>query len=94
MFKKIWLKYLLGCAIGFAAAFVLQGYNNRAVEIIEYISELTVNVGKYSLIPLLFFTMTVSVFELREEKRFWRVALKTLIISVITTVGLMVLGLV
>ena len=94
MFMKIWLKYLLGCAIGFAAAFVLQDYNNRAVEIIEYISELTVNVGKYSLIPLLFFTMTVSVFELREEKRFWRVALKTLIISVITTVGLMVLGLV
>ena len=91
---KIWLKYLLGCAIGIAMAFVLQGDNNQAVEIINYISDLAVNIGKYSLVPLLFFTMTVSVFELREDKSLLRIALKTIIIAVITTVGLMILGLV
>ncbi len=89
---KIWLKYLLGCIIGIAAAFIIPAESELFNSAMSYISTLTINMGRYALVPLLFFTMTVAVYELYEEKKIFSIAIRTTLFTVISTIFLTILG--
>lgn len=91
---KIWLKYLLGCILGIAMVIILQGSNEKAVEVINYISQFTIRAGKFALMPLLFFTMTVAIFELRDNHILLKTAFYIGLISIATTVGITLVGLI
>ena len=89
---KIWLKYILGCALGIVLSFILQSSNQAAVAVVQYLSDFSLSAGRYALLPLLFFSMTVAVFEIRESKALLRTAFNCVIIALITTAGFTVLG--
>ncbi len=89
---KIWLKYILGCALGIIMSLILQSSNQSAIAVVQYLSDFSLSAGRYGLLPLLFFSMTVAVFELRESKALLRTAFNCVIIALITTLGLTVLG--
>ena len=89
---KIWLKYILGCALGIILSFILQSSNQAAVAVVQYLSDFSLSAGRYALLPLLFFSMTVAVFEIRESKALLRTAFNCVIIALITTAGFTVLG--
>lgn len=90
---RIWLKYLLGCALGIVMSIILQGTNENAIKIVENLSTLALRTGKFALVPLLFFAMTVAVCELRENKKLLKTAVYVVGITIVTTLGLTLLGL-
>ena len=51
---KIWLKYILGCALGIVLSFILQSSNQAAVAVVQYLSDFSLSAGRYALLPLLF----------------------------------------
>ncbi|MEI6875715.1 MAG: cation:dicarboxylase symporter family transporter, partial [Spirochaetota bacterium] len=69
---KIWMKYLLGALIGIAIALVLPASDAGSAKILSTIAGLAIRIGRYALIPLIFFSLPVAVFELNEDKEFWK----------------------
>ncbi len=83
---KIWIKYLTGVLIGLAFALVAPHQNAVFAEITEFLSSLVVHFGRYSLYPVLFFSFTIGVYELRESKSLFKLGGITTAIIIITTI--------
>jgi Na+/H+-dicarboxylate symporter len=87
---KIWLKYLIATIVGVAAGLIIpMGDGN----ILDAVADVSMNIARYALLPLVFFSVAVAGFELHEEKRLSRVWLKTVLYSVATVFFLTLVGL-
>jgi Na+/H+-dicarboxylate symporter len=91
---KIWIKYLAGIIIGAAFALIVPQQNAAVSSVIQYLSDIAVQFGRYSLYPVLFFSFTIAVYELRESKSLFRLGAITTAIIIITTIMLAVTGLI
>lgn len=91
---KIWIKYLAGVLIGIAFALVAPHQNASFASIVEYLAELAIQFGRYSLYPFVFFAFSLAVFELRENRTLLRLGALTSGVIIITTILLAVTGLV
>ncbi len=91
---KIWIKYLIGVLIGLAFAFIAPHQNPLFAEGARSLSELAIQIGRFSLYPVLFFSFTLAVFELRDSRTLFRLGLVTAGIIIITTLLLTVTGLI
>ncbi len=74
---KLWLKYLIGAALGLAAALILPLDSLRAQAALSFITDLIIRIGRYSLLPLLFFSGIMAVYRMREDNLLSRVSLWT-----------------
>ena len=74
---KIWIKLLAGGTIGVLLAYFLP--ETATEDIFTYLSELIINIGRYALYPLVFFSVAVGTFELRQEKRVLKVLGRTIL---------------
>lgn len=91
---KIWIKYLAGIAIGIAFALIAPARNETFNEAVRVLSELSIRFGRYSLYPVLFFSFTIGVYELRESRSLLKLGTFTSLILIITTILLAVTGLI
>lgn len=91
---KIWIKYLLGCILGIISALLLPTDNLVLQKAIAYLTDFAIRFGRYMLLPLLFFSMTISVCNLREENKLLKVFLQTIVVIVLSSFLLMIIGLV
>ena len=91
---KIWIKYLAGVLIGIAFALVAPHQNASFASIVEYLAELAIQFGRYSLYPFVFFAFSLAVFELRENRTLLRLGAIASGVIIITTILLAVTGLV
>ncbi|MBU0926986.1 MAG: dicarboxylate/amino acid:cation symporter, partial [Spirochaetes bacterium] len=87
---KIWLKYLIAAVIGAAAGLVIPLGDGS---VIDAVAGIALNVGRYALLPLVFFSVAVAAFELHEDKRLHRVWFKTAGYSIATVFVLSLVGL-
>ena len=62
---KIWIKLVLGITIGTILGYIFP----QARQGWEFWSRLILNVGRYSLYPLLFFSLPLAILDLRKEKK-------------------------
>ena len=91
---KIWIKYLAGIIIGIAFALIAPQQNVAFTAITQYISDFAVQFGRYALYPVLFFSFTIGVYELRESRSLFRLGAITTAVIIITTLLLTVTGLI
>jgi len=85
---KLWIKYLLGIALGILASFVLPQH------VVEVLSDFSIHLGRYALMPLLFFSISVAVFRLHTEKKsisagFWIIGTAIALSFLIMLTGLL-----
>lgn len=90
---KIWIKYLIGILAGIAFALVSPQQNPLFSGIIQNLSRLAIQFGSYSLYPVLFFSFTIGVYELRESRTLFKLGTITALIIIISTILLTVTGL-
>lgn len=81
---KIWIKYLIGILLGTVLAVFANTGSELFNSSVEFMSNLAVQFGRYSLYPVLFFGFTVSIFKLRESKSLLKLAVFVSIFIVIT----------
>ncbi|MCF7928934.1 MAG: cation:dicarboxylase symporter family transporter [Spirochaetales bacterium] len=65
---KVWIKFIIGAAAGILLSTVIEGETARRV--VTYLQELIINIGRYALFPLIFFSLASAVSELRHDGRF------------------------
>ena len=91
---KLWLKYLIGIGVGLVLALILPPSSVQSQATLDFIVDLVIRVGRYTLVPVLFFSVAVSAFKLRDEKQLYRTTAWTLGVIVASSLGLMLLGLI
>ncbi|MCK5152945.1 MAG: dicarboxylate/amino acid:cation symporter [Spirochaetales bacterium] len=87
---KIWLKYLLGITIGIILGIFIPPGNIIFEDTLKFLNELIINIGRYTIFPIVFFSIGYGTFKLKQEKRISSIYLKT-IAYIITSSTLLVL---
>ena len=64
---KLWLKYLIGAALGLAAALILPLDSLQGAAALSFITDIIVRIGRYTLLPLLFFSGIMAVVRMSED---------------------------
>jgi Na+/H+-dicarboxylate symporter len=72
IFMKIWLKCLIGAALGTLLAFAIPQNAVSIRNIIEFCSTITVRIGRYMVVPLVFTGGVSAVFVLRDSKMLFK----------------------
>ncbi|MCR4790572.1 MAG: cation:dicarboxylase symporter family transporter [Treponemataceae bacterium] len=91
---KVWIKYLIGCVLGIIAGIFLPGDNALIQRIVSVLTDFSIHFGRWTLIPTIFFSMTLSICNLREEKKLVKVTLQTVISILITSLAFTIIGII
>ena len=90
---KVWIKYLIGLALGVLAAFILPTDNTAFANAVAFLTELFIRVGRYVVVPLIFTSAIVAVCKLRTSKNLLKTTGITVLIIVASTLILTLVGL-
>ena len=90
---KVWIKYLIGTALGLIAALILPLNIPQVELIVSSFSEFAVRFGRYALVPLVFFGAAMAMYNLRVRKLITRTCVWTALAIMGTTLVLVTLGL-
>ncbi len=96
---KLWIKYILGIILGLAAAIILPAQSPAVNATFAALSEFAIRFGRYSLLPLLFFSVSSAVFTLRMKRSLiktglWSLALISASSAILTILGILTILLV
>jgi Na+/H+-dicarboxylate symporter len=90
---KVWVKLLTGAILGVVLGFVLPFEESpQFVNAIAFLSQLALRVGRYVAPPLVVFSLTVAIYELRQQGQFWQLVGKSLLVMLATSVIVLSFG--
>ncbi|MCX7786743.1 MAG: cation:dicarboxylase symporter family transporter [Spirochaetes bacterium] len=88
---KIWFKLLLGTILGSVLGFVLSPGGNGAV-LVQHLGRVSLHFGRYLVMPIMFFSLVVAVYELRLQRKVLQTFRLALFYGASMTAGMVVLG--
>ncbi|MDR2376969.1 MAG: cation:dicarboxylase symporter family transporter [Treponema sp.] len=74
---KVWIKLFLGALVGILIARFLPQDNGYIAGIMDWLEKLALRIGRYAVIPLLVFSLTIAVYNLRQDGRFWSLVVRS-----------------
>jgi Na+/H+-dicarboxylate symporters len=77
---KVWVKLLIGSILGMAIGFLMPAGNADVISFFQWLQKLAIDVGRYAVVPVLVFSLTIAVYELRQDNQFIRMILKNSVI--------------
>ena len=89
---KIWVKLLIGSALGFVLGFLFPLPAHGQVSLWTQIGDFVLSLGRYALFPFVFFSVAVALDNLRRDRKLWRVMLRSLAYMAITSFVLVLVG--
>jgi len=90
---KVWIKYLIGIALGLIVALILPVDNSTMAGVLSFLNELVIHIGRYVVVPLIFCTTIVSFNKLRSSKLMIKTTIWTFSIIIISSLLLTLVGL-
>jgi len=90
---KIWIKILIGTILGVLLGIFVPGAE-KAVELFAFVNRLFIQIGRYVVFPLVFFALVAGTYELKREKKIFRVYGRTILYLLLAAVLLIIVGMV
>lgn len=88
---KIWLKLLIGTIAGiFAGLFLPDAWSE--IKLIEQLSTVAINIGRYILFPLVFLSVVTGIHTLIQKKKVMGVISRSVLYMIITSALLSIFG--
>ncbi|MDR1898546.1 MAG: dicarboxylate/amino acid:cation symporter [Treponema sp.] len=92
---KVWIKLLIGSLLGILVGFFLPADNQSLVSAITWLEALAIRIGRYAVVPILFFSLTIAIYELRQDGQFWPLVCRSFLVIIgsslfIITAGILV----
>jgi aerobic C4-dicarboxylate transport protein len=72
---KVWVKLLIGSILGITLG-LLAHENQRLIEVLVWLEQFVLRIGRYAVIPMLVFSLTIGIYELWQDRQFWPLVLK------------------
>jgi Na+/H+-dicarboxylate symporter len=91
---KVWVKLLIGSILGMTIGFLLPADSQSLLSAFQWLEKLAIGIGRYAVVPVLVFSLTVAVYELRLDEQFWPMILKNFIVIVGVSIFVIFLGIV
>lgn len=89
---RIWIKLLVGGIIGIALGLVLPLREGTTAQTFSVISDVVLNIGRWVIFPLVFFSVAVATHELRQDKHVLAVYGRTIGYLAASTAILVIFG--
>jgi aerobic C4-dicarboxylate transport protein len=89
---KVWLKLLLGAAVGVALGLLLPLPTRADGSLLVQINEFILSLGRYALFPLVFFSTAVALSDLHRDKKLWGTLARSLVYMALATIILVLVG--
>lgn len=90
---KVWLKLLIGSLLGVTLGLLLPHDNQAVISALAWVEILAIRIGRYSLAPVIFFSLAVAVYELRQDNRMWGLVFRAAALIIGSSVLLVFFGL-
>jgi len=90
---KVWVKFLIGTVLGMTIGFLLPNTESVTSSLI-WLEKLALGIGRYSVIPVLVFSLTIAVYELRMDGQFWSMVLKNFILIAVVSILVIFTGII
>lgn len=91
---RIWIKLLLGGIIGLALGLFLPTAEGGTANTLSVITQIIINIGRWVLFPLVFFSLAVAIYELQQDKKVLAVVGRSILYLAATTAMLVIFGIV
>ncbi|MCD6122601.1 MAG: dicarboxylate/amino acid:cation symporter [Spirochaetales bacterium] len=88
---KVWLKLLIAVIIGVLLGIFIPLSDSGKI-IFDFLSKLSIQIGRYTIFPLVFFSIVMGTYELRHERKLFAVYSKIVIYLVLSAVLLVLVG--
>ena len=82
---KVWVKYLIGSILGITIGFLLPE-SESVYSALLWLEKLGLGIGRYAVIPVLVFSLTIAIYELRMDDQFWSMVLKNFLVIITASV--------
>ena len=89
---KVWLKLFIGALFGIFFGFFLPSDSQTLIKGLAWLGELAIRIGRYGLVPILVFSLTIAVYELRQDGQFWGLVFRTLLVIVVCSAFVISIG--
>lgn len=89
---KVWLKLLLGAALGVALGLFLPVPVRADASLLLQVNDFILSLGRYALFPMVFFSTAVALSDLHRDKKLWSVLARSLVYMVLGTLILVLVG--
>lgn len=89
---KVWVKLLIGSVLGLLLGFLLPRDNQFILEWLAWVEGIAVRIGRYTAVPVLFFSMTIGIYELRRDGGFWGMIARSFLIMAVSSVFVIAVG--
>lgn len=89
---KIWIKLLIGTIIGVLLGFFLPIAGEGQNETLSFLVTLVLHIGRYTIFGLIFFSVVIGTYELKQEKQLLKVYSRILLYMVVSTFILVLIG--
>ena len=90
---KIWIKILVGTILGVLLGIFIPG-TEKAMELFSFVNRLFIQIGRYVVFPLVFFALAAGTYELKREKKIFRVYGRTILYLLLAAALLIIVGMV
>jgi aerobic C4-dicarboxylate transport protein len=86
---KIWIKLLIGAILGIILGHFLPD-SQRVMDSLVWLEQFVLSIGRYAIIPVLVFSLAISIYELRQDGQFWSLVINNLLL--IIGISMLVIG--
>ena len=83
---KVWIKLLVGSILGITLGFLLPQDNQALISALAWLEKLALGIGRYAVIPVLVFSLTIAIYELRQDRQFWPLVFKNCLLIIGTSI--------
>jgi len=83
---KVWVKLFIGAVLGMAIGFLLPEENVNIAAALQWLEKFAIGVGRYAVVPVLLFSLIMSVYELRMDDQFWSMVFKNFLVIIAASV--------
>lgn len=85
---------MIGALLGIILGFLLPVDNVPAAGALTWLEGLAIRIGRYALAPVLVFSLTVAIYELRQDGRFWGLIVRTFLLMIGAAAFMITLGII
>ncbi|MDR2343500.1 MAG: dicarboxylate/amino acid:cation symporter [Spirochaetaceae bacterium] len=77
---KVWVKLVVGSIFGLLLGFLLPENHPVVLDTFAFLQKLAIGIGRYTALPIIVFSLTIGIYELREDGKFWPLLIRTLLL--------------
>ena len=88
----MWYKLLIGSVLGAVLGWFLPSDNQTLMNILMWLFDMGIRIGRYMVMPILIFSLTIAVYELRQDNIFLRLIAHTFLLLFLSTFFVIMIG--